>query len=460
MITFQDLESVGDSDRERMNFVRMAIRTHQGSEDYRTAKIADEYARHQNTTINQYRKLLYTVSGQAVPDNWSANYKIASNFFHRLITQQNQFLLGNGASWENEATGDRLGKDFDFRLQEAGKKALICGVSFGFFNKDHLDVFSLLEFVPLYDEENGALMAGIRFWQIDGSKPLRATLYELDGYTDYMWNIKKDGDGQILHQKRGYLETVRRAPVDTDDEAIYDYENYPSFPIVPLWANQNKQSELIGIREQIDAYDLIKSGFANDLDDVSQIYWTVANAGGMDDIDLAQFVQRMKTVKAASVDDGQQVEAHSINIPYDAREVLLDRIRRDLYRDFMGLDTETIASGAVTATQIMASYEPINSKADEYEYCIDEFIDKILGLIGIDDKPTFTRSYIVNKTEETSTLIQAAEYLDKDYVTEKILNMYGDGDKTEDMLKKMSADEIDRGFLNREEEEKVNNETA
>ena len=460
MITFQDLESVGDSDRERMNFVRMAIRKHQGSEDYRTAKIADEYARHQNTTINQYRKLLYTVSGQAVPDNWSANYKIASNFFHRLITQQNQFLLGNGASWENEATGDRLGEDFDFRLQEAGKKALICGVSFGFFNKDHLDVFSLLEFVPLYDEENGALMAGIRFWQIDGSKPLRATLYELDGYTDYMWNIKKDGDGQILHQKRGYLETVRRAPVDTDDEAIYDYENYPSFPIIPLWANQNKQSELIGIREQIDAYDLIKSGFANDLDDVSQIYWTVANAGGMDDIDLAQFVQRMKTVKAASVDDGQQVEAHSINIPYDAREVLLDRIRRDLYRDFMGLDTETIASGAVTATQIMASYEPINSKADEYEYCIDEFIDKILGLIGIDDKPTFTRSYIVNKTEETSTLIQAAEYLDKDYVTEKILNMYGDGDKTEDMLKKMSADEIDRGFLNREEEEKVNNETA
>ena len=360
MITYQDLIDVGEVEKERMDFVRRAINKHKSSAEFRTATTADEYARHQNTTITQYRKLLYTVSGQAVPDNWSANYKIASNFFHRLITQQNQFLLGNGATWDNEQTETKLGEEFDTRLQEAGKKALVCGVSFGFYNLDHLEVFSLLEFVPLFDEENGALRAGIRFWQIDGSKPLRATLYEEDGYTDYLWNMKENSDGEILHDKRPYKINVRYSEVD--GEEIYDGENYPSFPIVPLWANQNKQSELIGIREQIDAYDLIKSGFANDLDDVSQIYWTVANAGGMDDIDLAHFVQRMKTVKAAAVDDGQQVQAHSVSIPYDARETLLDRIRRDLYRDFMGLDTESIANGAVTATQIIAAYEPLKSK--------------------------------------------------------------------------------------------------
>lgn len=449
MITYQDLLEIGESDKERMGFVRQAINKHRSSAEYGTAKIADEYARHQNTTITQYRKLLYTVSGQAVPDNWSANYKIASNFFHRLITQQNQFLLGNGASWENEGTEERLGEDFDSRLQDAGKKALIHSVSFGFFNLDHLEVFSFLEFAPLYDEENGALMAGIRFWQIDETKPLRATLYESDGYTDYLWNTKKEGDGQILHEKRPYKLNVRFT--EADGEEIYNGENYPSFPIVPLWGNQNKQSELVGIREQIDAYDLIKSGFANDLDDVSQIYWTISNAGGMDDIDLAQFVQRLKTVKAASVDDDQRVEAHSLSVPYDARETLLDRIRRDLYRDFMGLDTESIAAGAVTATQILASYEPMNAKADEYEYCIVDFIKKILNLIGIDDNPTFTRSYIVNKTEEATNLIQAAEYLDKEYVTEKLLDLYGDGDKAEDMLKKMAENEIDRGFLNRDE---------
>lgn len=453
MVTYQDLLEVGENEKDRMNFVRRVVREHQSSDLFHYAKIADEYARHQNTTITQYRKLLYTVSGQAVPDNWSANYKIASNFFHRLVTQQNQFLLGNGASWEKKDTAERLGKDFDTKLQEAGKKALVGGVAFGFFNLDHLEVFSVLEFAPLFDEENGSLMAGIRFWQVDSNKPLRATLYEVDGYTDYLWNLRENGEGQILREKRAYILNYQASEVD--DEVIYNGENYPTFPIVPLWGNQNKQSELIGIREQIDAYDLIKSGFANDLDDVSQIYWTISNAGGMDDIDLAQFVQRMKTIRASSVDDGEQVQVHSVSIPYDAREVLLDRIRTDLYRDFMGLDTESIASGAITATQILASYEPLNSKTDEYEYCINQFIDGIFEIIGVEDTPTFTRSYIVNKTEEETNLIQAAEYLDKEYVTKKLLELYGDGDKAEDMLQKMASDEVDRGFLNRDEEDET-----
>lgn len=448
MITYQDLLAVGESDKARMDFVRSAIGRHQSSDEYRTAKIADEYERHRNTTISQYQKLLYSVSGTAVPDNWSANYKLASNFFHIFTTQQVQFLLGNGTEWKSDETRSRLGDDFDTQLQRAGKKALVGGVSFGFFNMDHLEVFSLLDFVPMYDEENGALAAGIRFWQIDRSKPLRAVLYERDGYTDYLWS--SDGN-MILNAKRTYMVNYRETGADGLE--IYDGENYEDFPIVPLWGNLNHQSELIGLREQIDAYDLIKSGYANDLDDVSQIYWTVSNAGGMDDIDLAQFVQRMKTVKAASVDDGEQVQAHTLDIPYAARETILDRIRKDMFRDYMALDTEEIAGGAVTATQIRAAYEPINSKADDFEYCILDFISGILKVAGIEDNPTFTRSMMNNQNELIQNMVTAAEYLDKQYVTEKILSILGDADKTEEVLKRMSEEEVDRGFLNRKSEE-------
>lgn len=446
MYTYQDLTNVGDNTEKRMNFVLEIIHSHKGTKLYGTAKIAEEYARAQNRTIMQYQKLLYTLSGRAVPDNYSANYKIPSNFFHRFITQQNQFLLGNGVSWEDEQTPGLLGDDFDIRLQEAGKNALICGVSFGFFNLDHLEVFSLLEFAPLYDEENGALAAGVRFWQVDSDKPLRATLYEMDGYTDYIW---VEGKGEVLHDKRAYK--ILAQYTEADDTIIYNGENYPSFPIVPLWANPYRQSEIVGLREQIDAYDLIKSGFANDLDDVSQIYWTVSNAGGMDDIDLAQFLERMKTVKAASVSDGEQVQAHTIDVPFNAREAILDRLRRDMYRDYMALDTEEIANGAVTATQIRAAYEPMNAKADAYEYCVIDFIQGILTVAGIEDSPTFTRSMMVNTSEEISNVIQAAEFLSSDYVTRKILTLFGDGDKADEIIAQMAADELNTGFLNEEE---------
>lgn len=420
-----------------MQFVYEAINEHKSSDLYKTAQIADEYDRKQNRTIVRYQKLLYDATGRAIPDNVSANYKITSGFFNRFTTQQVQFLLGNGVTWEDETTKDYLGQDFDQRLQVAAKASLGAGVSFGFYNYDHLEVFTALEYVPLYDEENGALMAGIRFWQVDAQKPLRATLYEIDGITEYIW---EDGEGRILKVKRPYILTLISTGVD--EAEIFAGKNYPTFPIVPLWANPHRQSELVGLREQIDAYDLIKSGFCNTIDEASFIYWTINNAGGMDEIDLAEFVQRLKTIHAANVEDtGATAQANSLEAPHEGREALLDRLAKDMYADYMALNIDEIKGGANTATQIRAAYEPMNNKADQFEYCVIEFLQGILSVAGLEDKPTFTRSYLVNTTEEISVLLQAAQYLDDEYVTRKILTLLGDADKADEIIANM--DEYD-----------------
>lgn len=442
MKTYQDLIAIGEDEKERMAFVKQCILEHKGTALYKTAWIADQYNKHKNVTINEYQKILYTVSGKAIPDIWSANFKMACRHFHRFIVQETQYLLGNGVTWETEQTADKLGTQeyaFDTQLSICAKNALVHGVSFGFFNLDHLEVFSLLEFVPLYDEENGSMRAGIRFWQVAPDKPLRATLYEEDGYTDYIWI---DSEERILNPKRAYkLKIVSNA---ADGERIYDAENYPSFPIVPLWGNSEHQSEIVGLREQIDCYDLIKSGFANTVDEASIVYWTIQNAGGMDDIDLAKFVERMKTIHATTTDDMATAQSHTQDAPYASREALLERLDRDLYRDAMALNTETIAGGAITATQIKAAYEPLNSKTDDFEYQIVAFIGKILALAGVDDKPTFTRSILVNASEIIQNIIQGAQFLPTDYVVTKILEVLGDGDKADDIIKQMQADEIDR----------------
>ena len=446
MLTYQDLQKVQDDDKAKMEFAYALIYEHKNTELYETAEIADEYDKHKNRTIVEFQKLLYDVTGNTVPDNWSANFKMASKFFNRFVTQENQYLLGNGVTWGKEETKGKLGgDDFDIQIQKLGKKALVGGVAFGFFNKDHVEGFGVTEFAPLYDEENGALRAGVRFWQIDTGKPLRATLYEEDGYTDYIWNKREDtGDyeGSILHSKRTYIVKTRTS--EADGEEIYDGENYPGFPIIPLWGNPSHQSELVGLREQIDCYDLIKSGYANNVDEGSLIYWTLQNAGGMDDIDLAEFVEKLKTLHAATTDNAVTAEPHQLEAPYQSREALLLKLRTDLYDDAMALDVKAIEGGAVTATQIKAAYEPLNSKADQYEYCVREFLQKLCDIAGIDDKPTFTRSVIVNNQEEMQILIQAAQFLPQDYTTRKILELLGDGDKADEILEQMAADELAR----------------
>jgi len=319
MHTYQDLLEVIESGKDTAKFIYEAILKHESSDDFKFAKEANEYYKQKNTTIRNYERILFEVTGKAVRDDFSPNYKLASNFFYRFITQENQYLLGNGVTFDVKTVKNKLGTpryDFDKQLQKAGKYALTEKVSFGFWNLDHIDVFKFTEFVPLFDEETGALRAGIRYWQLDKDKPLRATLYEEDGYTEYKWDDKTLVDtSEVIKNKTAYV--INGTYNDADGFEITDGRNYPSFPIVPLWANDSHQSSLVGIREQIDCYDLIKGGFANTVDEASIIYWTLQNAGGMDEVDLREFVERIRKLHAATVDDElKAVKATPIPIKY------------------------------------------------------------------------------------------------------------------------------------------------
>ena len=449
MKTYEDLLEASD----KMEFVRGAISAYKTSAMYLDASTGYEYFRRRNTTISRYQKLLYTMSGQAVPDNYSANYKFSNAFFPIFVRQENSYLLGNGVTFNEDKTKDKLGGDeFDGILLRAGEASLWGGVAYGFWNLDHIEVFKATEFAPLFGEEDGGIHAGIRFWQIADNKPLRATLYEEDGYTEYIW---KEGEGSILKPKQTYKQIVRQSVVDGTE--ILNGENYPSFPIVPLWANSMHQSELIGLQSKIDGYDLIQSGLANDLDDASQIYWTLQNAGGMDDIDLAAFLQHMKTVKAAIVDDdGAKAEAHTIDVPYQARQAGLQDLRDSLYRDAMALDTDKITAGNVTATAINAAYDNLNLKCDDFEACVTAFIKEILALIGVDDAPTYKRSKLMNQTEETQVILSAAQFLDDETVLKHL--PFISPDEIESILGQREQEEMER-FESMKEEDNGEDET-
>lgn len=440
MKTYQDwLEVAEQSENQRMAFIRELINEHKASTIYRQAKDAENYFAGQNTTIKRYEKMLYTATGAAVPDYFSANHKLATRFFYREVTQTNSTLLGNGIKWKTGAGEKALGDDFDRKIMKAGRNAQVGGVSFGFYNNGKVEIYSILEFAPLYDEEDGALKAGVRFWQIDSQKPLRATMFELDGYTEYQYD-KNHAEGMIRTRKRGYKAIIEHSEAFGDE--TYRYENYPSFPVVPCWANELKQSELLPIKATIDCYDLINSGYANNIDDASLIYWTITNAGGMDDLDLVQFLDKMRKLHAAQTDGDQEVTPNTVDVPYEGREALLDRLEQQLYKDSMALNTYDLANGAVTATQIEAAYEPLNQKLDAYEAEISDFIDRLLTVAGVEDEPTYDRSKLVNRSEEITTLVNSALYLDDEYITEKIMTMLGDKDKVKDALDRKAG--IDR----------------
>lgn len=451
MHTFQDFEAAGQDKRD---FILTAIEQHKQSRLYKTALVADLYDAQKNETINDYVQKIFTLSGTPVEDFTASNNKIASNFFHRLNTQRCTYSLGNGISFQddNESIKDALGTEFDTDLYELSYRALIHGLCFGFWDSGKLHVFPITQFVPLWDEDTGAMRAGIRFWQLDSKKPLNVVLFELDGYTKFR---RGRGEQKLVevNPKRAYKLKIEHTEIGGDE--IVGEENYSGLPVIPMWGSRLHQSTLIGMRSAIDSFDLIRSGFANDLTDCSQIYWIIENCGGMTDSDLAKFRDRLKINHIVEIPTGADanVTPYTQDIPYQARQAYLTDIRNGIYEDFGGLDVHAVNADS-TNDHLEAAYQPMDENADDFEYQVIKFIQQLLKIAGLPDAiPQFKRNRISNQREQVEMLMMEANYLDEETILNKLPNITVD--EVANIMKNRDMEDIQRisglGFNGSEE---------
>ena len=447
MYTYQDLIAVGNNEKDRMEFVQSVVRQHLNSIEHRIAADNELYYSGENPTIYRYQKIIYDLMGKAHKDPFSPNHKISSSFFGFAVDQEINYLLGNGVLFGQESTTKNLGKGFHKTLKEIVTRGSVQGRSFGFWNYDHLEAFSFAStqttpgFAALYDEDTGVLSAGVRFWQIDGEKPLRMTLYEPDGYTEYI--KRKDSDCAVFKEKTAYKQTIRQTLADGVISIVG--ENYSSIPIIEFRYNASAKSKITGKRTTIDAYDFIFSNLINTLDEGNFIYWLIQNADGMNEVDDVKLLERIKTLHVVHGNDsGTKVEPHTIDIPHEATRVGIDSIKKKLYEDFQAFDASAVSAGTQTATAIRACYTNLDLLVDKTEDQVTAFIESVLSLIGIDDTPTYSRNKIVNTSEEVQNVLVAAQYLPDDYITSKIVTALGDIDRLDEILDKVADEAADR----------------
>lgn len=432
MITFQDFQAAKDVAK----FIGNAIAAYKRTDGYKLALDANNYERQQNTAIMNFVRKVYDITGVSAPDFASPNNRISSNFFHRLTTQRCSYSLGNGVSFAGkketrredstlqvtDPTKDTLGPLFDDALFLTAYYAVQHSRAYCFDNGGEYYVFPMTEFMPLQDETTGQIRAGIRFWSLDwGKRPIIVDLYEEDGYSRYRTAKGKYGLGalELVQEKRHYIESVQVSEVD--GEQVVGGTDYPALPIAVMYGNRNRQSALVGMKANIDAYDLVHSGFANDLAECAQMYWIISNAQGMREDDIKKLRDRLLMQHMAVVDrTNSDITPYAQEIPYNAREACLNRIKDSIYRDFGALDVSQISSAARTATEINAAYQPMDEEADAFEYQVNAFIQQILYLHGIEDTPIFSRNRIQNQKEETEMIMAAADKLDDETLLRKL----------------------------------------
>lgn len=347
---------------------------------------------------------------------------VKSNLFRRLNKQRTTYSLGNGVAFAEDVEKDKLGKDFDEQIQKAGYFALIHGESFGFWNNDHLVVFKLTEFAPLYDETTGSMRAGVRFWRLNPDTDMHYVLYEEDGYTEYT-ESRIGSTMQETTPKRAYKSVAITTPGGGLESV--EGENYSALPVVPLWGSDLHQSTLVGLKAYIDNTDLVASGFCNDLQDCAQIYWLCEDFNGMTDDELMEFLVKLNLYHIAGADtsEGGKITPYTNEIPVTARQALLELLHTRVYEDFGGLDVHCVSANS-TNDHLDAAYEPMDENADDFEKQLKPFIRQLCMLASLGDvSPVFNRKKITNTAEQVSMVISEAPIIGQDMAIDLLPNL-------------------------------------
>lgn len=433
-ITYQDWLATPEDARPMLAV--KAIQHYKASADFRNALTANNYFRAEGTevsnkTILKAKKIEYKdASGRTRTRSGTEDVvgnRICSGMFFKLVVQQNQYLLANGVTMKDEKVKEKLGKAFDKTLESMGEKALKHGVCWGFWNVDHLEIIEAARdgfsgFVALLDEMTSTPMVGIQFWQIAAERPMYVRVFEPDGVA--MYRIAKDKLAEVQPKRPYKINTV----TDALGSIVTGEENWGRLPIVPLWASEEKRSELTNaIKSKIDVFDRILSDFADNLDRANDVYWVLNNFGGTID-EIAELLEQINRVKAvANMSDGtgtqSTAEPHTIEVPYAARREALQLLRKEIYQDYMALDMDELTGGSLTNVAIEAAMLNLNLKADRYEWQCFQFVQELLSLQGIDTEDIkFKRQTLVNQGEVVADI--AAMRQDIDLETALKINPY------------------------------------
>lgn len=417
MFTYQDFLQLKTEDA-----IQQAIAEFKASDRYNRAIEAQAYYRGNNTGINGRYQTYRNEHGNSVVDEYVANNRIANEFFKKITMQENSYLLGNGVNVPEEIKKG-LGRTFDNAMFNLGSNALVDGVAWAYCFLDKYGKFAVTswrgtEFVPLFDEMTGDLKAGIRFRQVDPSKPMYIELFEEDGKTVYVQN----GSALTLREpKKNYI--IKKNVVKALNLVEEEQQGFGILPIVPLYANSLKESTFTNaLKQKLDLYDIVVSDFGNNLEDSMDIYWVLTNYAGQD---IGEFLAEYKQYKIIQTDNEGSAEAKTIDVPYQAREILLNMLKKEIFQSAMAMDTEELTGSNLTNVAIKSIMANLDLKTDDFEMqaleCLYEIMMIYKGYAGITEEfeIELERRTLINDAETVQLIYTMREDIDLQTALEK-----------------------------------------
>lgn len=205
-------------------------------------------------------------------------------------------------------------------------------------------------------------------------------------------------------------------------EAYEEFEHeLGEVPFIEFKNNRNMISDLKKYKDLIDIYDKVMSGYANDLEDIQQLIYILENYGGEDLKEFLGDLKRYKAIKTESTASGTKggVSTLQIEIPVEARNSILDILKKQIYESGQALQQDNENFGNASGVALKFFYRKLELKAGltqvEFEKGFNQLIRAIMRFLNISDWKTkliiqtWTRNMISNDLENAQIAVESKD---------------------------------------------------
>lgn len=369
----------------------------------------------------------YIIDGQSLIDYNKANNQ-NTNPFHRLLVQQKiGYIAGKPITITTDEDNyskkinEVLGMKFDEIISEWIKGSSNKGVEWlhPFINEDgELDyiIIPAEQAIPIYDTSyQKKLIYFIRYYVmyvLKGDKVFERYRVELWDKEKVTFFIQDDEGNYYLDDTEENNPRYHWYSFNTNSPHDIKENSWGKVPFINLNNNSEQISDLKPIKKYIDAYDKVSSGFLNDLEDIQTAIWILKGYSGED---LSEFMRDLMTFKAIKVDDDDSnVDSKTLEIPYEAKKVILEILEDKIYEIGQGVKMSTDKFGQnPSGVALKFMYSGLDLKAgtmiNKLKKSLQEFMWFITKYINLKEKTnyeyknvkfTINKTIITNETEQ------------------------------------------------------------
>ena len=359
------------------------------SEQKKEMKVSKRYYDKKHDILD-YR-LIYTDSdGRVHEEKNRSNIKIVYPFYTEIIDQKVNYLLGKQPEFktENEQLAmllkSYIDPDFYQLLDDLVEGASLKGFEgvyywFDSTGKIHFEIADSYNLIFLNDEF-GELSQVIRHYTVKVDKNgKQETVQKAEVFNE-------NGIHYFVKNKSGYvLDTTKELnprpfKMLKQGDKVYKPTGPQQLPFLMMENNKQLTTDLNGIKDLIDNYDMNASSLSNNLQEFDYPIYAVR---GYEGDSLEHLVNNLQTKKTIGVGTDGNLEVHQLDVKYEARKAKLDIDKEAIYRFSMSFDSTANQSGdrALTNIGIRSRYTLLDIKANKTETRLRKVLNQMLMLI-------------------------------------------------------------------------------